>query len=239
MIVWIHWAFCLPKSIDVLVYLKGETQLISTGDRMRHSKIEKLGFLEVICGPMFSGKSEELIRRLRRAKIAKQRVAVFKHTVDDRYSLTSITSHNGSKLDAHAVADGQLILDTVKKEGYSVVGIDEIQFYPQDIIPTICTLIDRHLRVIVSGLDLDFRGAPFGPIPTLLAIADSITKFTAICTACGADAHFSQRLINNRPAKYNSPIVLGGGADKYVARCRGCYEIDKPFDYSCYRQIEK
>lgn len=185
------------------------------------------GSLEVICGPMFSGKSEELIRRLRRAKIAKQKVAVFKHALDNRTDLVNITSHNGNSIQAHATDISQNILKNVVVHNYSVVGIDEVQFFDNDIITTICTLIDSGIRVIVAGLDLDFRGMPFGPIPTLLAIADKITKLQSICTSCGNDAHFTQRLVNNQPAKFDDPIILIGAQEAYDARCRSCYKIDK------------
>ena len=198
----------------------------------------RAGSLEVICGPMFSGKSEELIRRLRRAKIAKQRVVVFKHKIDDRYHDTYVTSHNGTQLHAYATPDCTEILTIVKKEHYTVVGIDEVQFYSPEIIDTICTLIEWGIRVVAAGLDLDFRGVPFGPTPILLALADSVSKLRAICTLCGKEAHFSQRLINDKPAKFNDPIILIGGEDTHAARCRTCYEIDKPFSYIHYKQAE-
>ncbi len=185
------------------------------------------GSLEVICGPMFSGKSEELIRRLRRAEIAKQKVAVFKHALDDRRNIDNVTSHNGNSIKAHATDTSSTILNDVANNDYSVVGIDEVQFFNQDIITVICTLINNGARVIVAGLDLDFRGMPFGPIPTLLAIADKITKLQSICTNCGNDAHFTQRLVNNQPAKYDDPIILVGAQEAYDARCRTCYKIDK------------
>lgn len=197
------------------------------------------GSLEVICGAMFSGKSEELIRRLRRAKIAKQKVAVFKHAIDDRYDLEHVTSHNGSKLTAHATDNGLHLLAKVQNEAYGIVGIDEIHFYTDDIIATICSLVDQGIRVIVAGLDLDFRGVPFGPMPTLLAIADSITKLKAICSQCGKDAHYSQRMIDNKPAKASDPLFLVSSVDHYDARCRNCYEIDQPFDYYQYKQTEQ
>jgi thymidine kinase len=209
-----------------------------TVDAPMHKNFKRVGSLEVICGPMFSGKSEELIRRLRRAKIAQQRVAVFKHAIDDRYNLSAITSHNGTKLDAHPTSNGFTILDIVKQKDYTVVGVDEVQFYTNDIIAAICSLIDWNVRVIVAGLDLDFRGVPFGPTPTLLALADSVTKLRAICTLCGNDAHFSQRLSSHNPSRENS-VVMVGGADTYVARCRDCYGIDTPQRTSPHQQIEQ
>ncbi len=205
---------------------------------MTHAK-KKKGSLEIICGPMFSGKSEELIRRLRRAVIAQQNVAVFKHAIDDRYDNTNVTSHNGTKLLAHATDSGEHLLAKALSENYTVVGIDEVQFYTTDIISTICALVEAGARVVVAGLDMDYRGIPFGPMPTLLAIADSITKLKAICTKCGSDAHFSQLLENNRPTTINSgPLILTGASDKFTARCRGCHEIDKGFDYNEYRETQ-
>jgi len=187
----------------------------------------KSGILEVICGPMFSGKSEELIRRLRRAKFAKQEVAVFKHALDDRHSTADIVSHNGNSLAGFATADVHNILKLAQENHIQVVGIDEIQFFSTDIIPVICDLIAAGKQVIVSGLDLDFRGVPFGPMPTLLAIADCITKLQAICTECGQEAHFTQRLVNGAPAKFDDPIIQVGAQEAYQARCRGCYKIDR------------
>src|SRR3990172_7354476 len=134
------------------------------------SEMIRKGKLEVICGPMFSGKSEELIRRLRRATIAKQQVAVFKHALDDRHTMEHISSHNGTRISAFPTDDASIILKNVTQKKITVVGIDEVQFFSHQIIAIICQLVDNGLRVIVSGLDLDFRGVPFGPIPTLLAI---------------------------------------------------------------------
>ncbi len=197
------------------------------------------GSLEVICGPMFSGKSEELIRRLRRAKIAKQKVAVFKHAIDDRYDTENITSHNGTSLLAHATDNSMHLLAKAEQEHYQVIGIDEVQWYTDDIVNAICTLVAKGTRVIVSGLDMDYRGVPFGTIPALLAIADSVTKLKAICTSCGADAHFSQLLENNEATSKNTgPLVVAAGMEKFTARCRACYKIDKPFDYYEFKEAQ-
>lgn len=185
------------------------------------------GILEVVCGPMFSGKSEELIRRMRRAKIAKQTIAVFKPSIDTRGSIEHVSSHAGSTIEAITVVDPTHIYDQVISSNIAVVGIDEVQFFSKDIIVTICKLLDKNKRVIVGGLDLDFRGVPFGPMPILLAIADKITKLQAICTECGQDAHFTQRLVNDVPAKYDDPIILVGAQEAYQARCRDCYRIDR------------
>lgn len=187
------------------------------------------GSLEVICGPMFSGKSEELIRRLRRAKIAQQSVIIFKPQIDHRYGLEYVVSHDGSKLDAKPLTNVADILYLTDKHHASVVGLDETQFFAPEIVSVICKLIENQKRVIVAGLDRDFRGAPFGCMPALLAIADKVTKLQAICTQCGHDAHFSQRLINGNPAKYDDPIIMIGAQEAYQARCRGCYSIDKQF----------
>lgn len=187
----------------------------------------KSGSLEVICGPMFSGKSEELIRRVRRAMIAKKQVAVFKHALDQRSAIKGVVSHNGMNIQAIATNCPKEIHAYIESHPTDIVGIDEVQFFENEIILVICALIDMGKKVIVSGLDLDFRGVPFGPVPTLLAIADKTLKLRAICTECGVDAHFSQRLINGYPAKHNDPIVLVGAQEAYQARCRHCYQIDK------------
>lgn len=189
---------------------------------------KKQGMLEVICGPMFSGKSEELIRRLRRAKIAKQQVAVFKHAFDnERANVEQVVSHNGNTINAYPTDQVIDIQTQTQQDHIDVIGIDEVQFFDNEIIKTICNLVDNGKRVIVAGLDIDFRGVPFGPIPTLLAIANTITKLQAICTECGVDAHFTQRLVDGKPAKHDDPIVLIGAQEAYQARCRGCYTIDK------------
>lgn len=188
------------------------------------------GILEVICGPMFSGKSEELIRRLRRAKIAQQSVMIFKPQIDNRYGLEYVVSHDGSKLDAKPLSDVYEILAITQEHNANVIGLDETQFFAPEIVNVICQLVQNGKRVIVAGLDRDFRGAPFGCMPALLAIADKVTKLQAICTQCGHDAHFSQRLINGNPAKFDDPIIMLGAQEAYQARCRGCYTIDKSFN---------
>lgn len=185
------------------------------------------GCLEVICGSMFSGKSEELIRRLQRAKIAQQNVCAFKHSFDtQRADHDFVVSHNGNKINAIPIGTIQP-LTSIKKEPIDVVGIDEIQFFSHDIIVAIYDLIESGKRVIVAGLDLDFKRVPFGPMPTLLALADKVTKLKAICITCGTDAQFTQRLVNGLPAKYHDPLVLIGASESYQARCRNCFVIDK------------
>jgi thymidine kinase len=181
--------------------------------------------LEVICGPMFSGKSEELIRRLRRAHYAKLSVAVFKHQLDDRTAIDHVASHNGTLLAAQPIRSAHELEPFIFGET-QVIGIDEVQFFDLEIINVICKLIARGKRVIVAGLDLDFKRRPFGPMPTLLAIADEVTKLKAICLECGTDAHFTQRLVDGAPAQYHDPVVMVGAQEQYQARCRNCHRID-------------
>lgn len=193
----------------------------------------KTGTLEVICGSMFAGKSEELIRRLRRAKIAQQNTVCFSNTLDNRYDNSTeqqtryIVSHNGNKVVAQAISNEEDILLLAFQYNLDVIGIDEVQFFSEKIVPVICTLVDHGVRVIVSGLDLDFRGQPFPHMATLLALADKVTKLHAICALCGNDAYVSQRLIDKKPARYDDPIILVAAQEVYQARCRACFEIDK------------
>lgn len=194
------------------------------------------GHLEVIVGPMFSGKSEELIRRVTRAVIARQRVAVFKPALDDRYHVAHVASHAGRSIEAVAVPDvagirahlsGEGALLSATPEGVDVVGIDEAQFFGPELIPLVLELADAGVRVILAGLDMDFRAEPFGCIPELLARAESVEKLTAICTVCGAPATRSQRLIGGQPARFNDPVVLVGAQESYEARCRVHHEVEK------------
>jgi thymidine kinase len=191
-----------------------------------------MGRLEVICGSMFSGKTEELIRRLKRADYAKQKVLALKHHLDKRRGATPthLTSHAGNERFAFMVGDNifgiEKILEMATND-IAVIGIDEVQFFSSEIVDVICLLIEQGKRVIVAGLDLDFRGEPFGTMPTLMAIADEVTKLKAICIRCGHDAHYNQRLINGAPAKYDDPVILVGAAECYEARCRDCFVINK------------
>lgn len=185
------------------------------------------GSLEVICGPMFSGKSEELIRRIRRARIARQKVVTFKHRLDDRSGIEHVVSHDGNKVEAYPLDTVEAILTIALDQQAQVIGIDEIQFFPQDIISVICKLVNAGKRVIVAGLDLDFRTVPFGCMPILMAIAERVTKLQAICTECSGEATLTQRLVNGHPANHNDPIILIGAQDSYQARCRSCFRIDK------------
>lgn len=177
----------------------------------------KTGWIEVICGSMFSGKTEELIRRLRRAQIAKLRVQVFKPIIDARYSKDHIASHSAQRLEAKVIRSAEEILSLVEKDT-QVVGIDEAQFFNHDLIDVCQTLANRGLRVIVAGLDQDYRGVPFEPIPQLLAIAEYITKNTAICVVCGNPASRSQRIIPE------GDRVVVGAQEAYEARCRICFD---------------
>lgn len=185
------------------------------------------GKLEVICGPMFSGKSEELIRRLRRAQYAKLNVLTCKHRLDDRHMIECVVSHDGKKMEAEAIEDVHDLTRLGNVNNIDVIGIDEAQWFDTELIATVCRLVDAGKRVIIAGLDLDFRGVPFGCMPLLLAIADDITKLRAICCVCGKDAHFTQRLVGGEPAKYNDPVILVGAEESYQARCRDCHVIDK------------
>jgi thymidine kinase len=178
-----------------------------------------MGWVEVICGSMFSGKTEELIRRVRRAQIAKQRVQVFKPVIDHRYGVEKITSHNGLYVEARPIPEAEAILDLVEPDT-TVVAVDEVQFFDWHIADVANQLADRGLRVIVSGLDMDFRGEPFGPMPLLMAEAEQVDKLQAICVVCGRPASRTQRLINGKPASYGDPVILVGASEVYEARCR-------------------
>ncbi len=177
------------------------------------------GSIEVICGSMFSGKTEELIRRIRRAQIARQRILVFKHALDDRYNPGAVASHDGGRIDARPITRSAELLEQLEP-ALEVVAIDEVQFFDEEIVPIALELADRGLRVILAGLDLDFRGEPFGPIPRLMALAEQVVKLQAICMVCGAAASRTQRLIGGQPAHYTDPVILVGESDVYEARCR-------------------
>ena len=186
--------------------------------------MQKSGSLEIICGSMFSGKSDELIRRLKRCEYAKLNIQVFKHNLDNRVTIEHVRAHNGSMIKAIAISKIELLLESITQDT-EVIGIDEIQFFDKNIIEIILKLVKNGKRVIGAGLDLDFRGIPFGSIPELMAIADKVTKLKAICMECGEDSHYTQRLVNGRPARNDDPIVLIGAEDCYQARCRKCYII--------------
>ena len=183
------------------------------------------GWLEVVAGPMFSGKSEELIRRVTRALIARQSVQVFKPAIDDRYDSVAVASHNGRTLDAQPVTGVDGIRAALRMDT-QVIAVDEAQFLSSDLTPLALELADAGKRVIVAGLDLDFRGEPFGPMPGLLAQAEVVEKLTAICR-CGRAATRTQRLIQGQPAHYDDPVILVGAAESYEPRCREHHVILK------------
>jgi len=180
-----------------------------------------IGWIEVICGPMFSGKSEELIRRLRRARIARKRVQVFKPAIDNRYSADEIVSHVDQRMESEVVASVPEILARLSPRT-QVIGIDETNFFGTDLIELTARLADTGKQVIVAGLDTDFMGRPFPPMPDLLCLAESITKTLAICVRCGNPAKHTQRLVESED------LIVVGAAGMYEARCRGCFEPGVP-----------
>ena len=184
------------------------------------------GSVEVICGSMFSGKTDELIRRLRRATIARQKVQVFKPAIDNRYAVQKVTSHAGGEFDAMPVDSVAQILKYLDADT-TVVGIDEAQFFDNQILTIVNQLADNGIRVIVAGLDTDFRGEPFGCMPVLMAQAERVDKLQAICMTCGEPACRTQRLVNGKPARYDDPIVIVGASEMYEARCRQHHEVPR------------
>jgi thymidine kinase len=184
------------------------------------------GSIEVITGSMFSGKTDELIRRLRRALIARQNIQVFKPAIDNRYAEEKVTSHAGGAYEAMPVRCAAHIMQHLL-EDTTVVAVDEAQFFEPDVISIVQKLADRGLRVIVAGLDTDFRGEPFGPMPVLMAQAERVDKLQAICMVCGEPATRTQRLVDGRPAHYNDPVVIVGASELYEARCRQHHEVPR------------
>lgn len=182
------------------------------------------GYIELVIGPMYSGKSEELIRRLKRAKIAKQNIVVFKPQIDDRYSKKDVVSHSGDSIEAIPINNSKQIYDYIDDKT-QVVGIDEVQFFDDNIVDVAIDLADQGIRVITAGLDMDFKGEPFGPTPRLLAVSEFVDKIQAICSVCGQPATRSQRLIDGKPARYNDPIIQVGAVESYEARCRKCHVV--------------
>jgi len=189
---------------------------------MEHSA----GSVEVITGSMFCGKTDELIRRLRRASIARQKVQVFKPAIDDRYAVRKVTSHAGNDFEAMPIKQAGEVLSHLEKDT-TVVAIDEAQFFDDEIIDIVQELADQGRRVIVAGLDTDFRGQPFGPMPVLMAKAEHVDKLQAICMVCGEPASRTQRIINGKPARYDDDVVIIGAAELYEARCRKHHEVPK------------
>jgi thymidine kinase len=184
------------------------------------------GWIEIVCGSMFSGKTEELIRRVRRARIAKQKIQVFKPALDRRYHAEQVASHNGLQWQAIPVGNAREILDRLEPDT-TVAAVDEAQFFDWELSKVCNELADGGVRVILAGLDMDFRGEPFGPMPLLMAEAEEVTKLQAICVTCGAPASRTQRLIDGRPAAYDDPVILVGGSESYEARCRHCHQVPR------------
>ena len=196
------------------------------------------GWIEVICGCMFAGKTEELIRRINVLSYARKNILVFKPKIDDRYSTTEIASHAGSKVPCIVISEAKEILDHVNYDT-DVVAIDEVQFFDEVVVDICEYLADSGLRVMVAGLDKDFRGEPFGVLPDLLTRAEFVTKLTAVCAKCGAPATRTQRIINGKPASFNDPIVLVGAKEAYEPRCRHCHEIvEKPIKFENQKKIQ-
>ena len=187
----------------------------------------KFGWIECICGGMFSGKSEELLRRIKRGVIAKQKVLLFKPAIDNRYEANKVSTHNGNSYESVLIEDAAEIYNYVKNNKYDIIGIDEVQFFNDNVVEVINTLADMGTRVIVAGLDMDFKAEPFHPMPEIMAISEMVTKLHAVCNKCGKEASRSQRLIDGKPARYDEPIVVIGASESYEARCRHCHEIEK------------
>ena len=186
------------------------------------------GWIETISGCMFAGKTEELIRRIKVLEYAKKEIMVFKPMIDNRYSHTKVVSHAGSSVESHVISNAAEILNMIKPTT-QVVAIDEAQFFDDNICDVANELADRGIRVMCAGLDTNFKGEPFGPMPLLITEAEFVTKLAAVCNKCGAPATRTQRIINGHPASYNDPIILVGASESYEARCRHCHEVpDKP-----------
>jgi thymidine kinase len=189
------------------------------------------GWIEVITGPMFAGKTEELLRRIKRLEYAKKNIVVFKPLLDQRYSDNEVVSHNNNRTKSVNISIASDVLKHVDKDT-EVVAIDEVQFLDEEIVKILEYLSDQGKRIIVSGLDRDFRGEPFTFMPRLLALAEYVTKLTAICVKCGTPATRTQRIVDGKPARYNDPIVLIGAEEAYEARCRKCHQVyRKPNPY--------
>lgn len=187
---------------------------------------ESQGHIELVCGSMFSGKSEELIRRVRRAQIARQNVMVFASALDTRYGTATIASHSGAALEARPIKRASEIWEHWN-ESVNVVAIDEAQFFDWEIADVVAQLALRGVRVIIAGLDTDFRGEPFGPMPILMAQAEHVDKLNAICMVCGGAASRTQRLVNGEPAAYDDPLVVVGANEMYEARCRKHHQVPR------------
>jgi len=192
---------------------------------------QKDGWIEVISGPMFAGKTEELLRRVKRLEYARKNIVVFKPLIDNRFSEGEVVSHNNNRTKSVNIAKAIDVFKYIDKTT-DVIAIDEVQFLDEEAVSIIEYLANQKKRVIVSGLDRDFRGEPFSFMPKLLANAEYVTKLTAICVKCGSPATRTQRIVNGKPAKYNDPIVLIGAEESYEARCRSCHKVyNKPRPY--------
>ncbi|MFW6029108.1 MAG: thymidine kinase [Halanaerobiales bacterium] len=189
-------------------------------------KISNSGWIEVITGPMYCGKSEELIRRIRRVKIAQKSIKVFKPLIDNRYAKDNVVSHNGKSVEAVPVDHPEEIFEKIDDD-IDVVAIDEIQFFHPDVVEICERLANDGVRVILAGLDRDFRGEPFDPVPDLMARAEYVDKLHAICVKCGEPATRTQRLIDGEPASYDDEVILVGAEEVYEARCRNCHKVKK------------
>ena len=187
----------------------------------------KFGWIECICGSMFSGKSEELLRRIKRGVIAKQKVLLFKPSIDNRYEENMVSTHNGNSYESVNIDKAEQIYDYIIDKKYDIIGIDEVQFFDEKIVEVINKLADDGIRVIVAGLDMDFKAEPFHPMPEIMAVSEMVTKLHAVCNKCGKEASRSQRLIDGEPARYDDPIVVIGASESYEARCRHCHEIKR------------
>lgn len=184
----------------------------------------KDGWLEVICGCMFAGKTEELIRRINRIKYAKKDIVVFKPVIDDRYDKKQVVSHSNQRVDSIPIKKSIEVLAHLEKLPYAVA-FDEAQFFDEGLVDVIARLANSGVRVIAAGLDQDFRGEPFGIMPILMAKAEYITKLQGICMVCGAPATRTQRIINGHPADYDDPTILVSASEKYESRCRHCHQV--------------
>lgn len=185
----------------------------------------KEGWIEVIAGGMYAGKTEELCRRIRRIQYAKKQVISFKPIIDNRYGLHEIISHNNTRVKSIAVASSKEIYENIGDDLPYAIAIDEIQFFDEGIVDVCEHYANKGVRIICAGLDMDFRGEPFGVMPQILARAECVTKLNAICQVCGGVATRTQRIINGKPAYYEDPIILVGAHEQYVARCRTCHEV--------------
>ncbi len=186
--------------------------------------INRPGWIEIVTGPMFAGKSEELIRRIKRLEYAKKKVLVFRPRIDNRYSLDEVVSHSNNRRKSIVIDAAKDILPFINEDTYAVV-IDEIQFLDHELIPLSEHLANIGIRVILGGLDSDFRGEPFAVTSEMMARAEFVTKLTAICVRCGSPATKTQRIVNGKPAHYLDPIVVVGAAEAYEPRCRHCHEV--------------